>query len=352
MHVGGGRTGISTGAGPFSFYTSLGAGRRGGGRRATSPASYQRQIVAQQRLTNQQQRLQAAQELADSFVHILNLHRVEFPAATPPVAPPPPLPDRAAIYRYYEDLGLAGVGRLQVSKRTQAKRQAAEQTDAEMTRQLAEGQAAQRRYQEYLNQRWHQLRDNDPDVVMQTLEEAFEDNEAAAATAGVEAGEASIAILVPPMINAVPERMPGTTQAGNLTLRKLTQRERADFYKIFVCGQVLATVREAFAVAPGLTATRTIVLRNDGRDAYGKTRVSCILAVKFDSAALSGIQWNTADAPAIVNDAASETVIQQKGRSQELGPLDLTSEPGIAGLIAAVDLEELTDAGTSHQADR
>jgi hypothetical protein len=342
VHVGGGRTGFSTGAGPVSFYTSLGAGRRGAAGRGTSAAAYQRQVTAQQRQTNREQRAQAAYDLAQTFVHILSLHRVDFPAATQPVAPPPQAPDRAAIYQHYEQHALAGVGRLQRARRSQARQQAAEWTETEVNRELAEGQAAQQRYQEQLNQRWQQLCANEPDAVMETLEEAFEDNEAPAATVGIDGAEASIAILVPAAIDAVPEQVPGTTQAGNLTLKRLTQRDRADYYKVFVCGQVLVTIREAFAVAPGLTSVRAVVLRNDGRDAYGKARVSCILAAKIERSALTGIQWETADAVAIVNDAATEKLIQQKGRSQELVPLDLASEPAIVDLIRAVDIDELT----------
>lgn len=46
--------------------------------------------------------------------------------------------------------------------------------------------------------------------------------------------------------------MPGETAAGNLTLPKLTKRERSDFYTLMVCGYLLATAKETFAVAPGL----------------------------------------------------------------------------------------------------
>ena len=42
------------------------------------------------------------------------------------------------------------------------------------------------------------------------------------------------------------------TDAGNLSLRKLTKSDKADLYKLLVAGYVLVTIREAFAVAPSL----------------------------------------------------------------------------------------------------
>jgi hypothetical protein len=89
VHIGGGRTGISTGAGPVSLYTSIGGGSRRGG--SSPQAAYQRQLA-------QQDRASMAQHLAESFLRILNLHRVDFPLAQRPVAPEPTTPDRAAIY--------------------------------------------------------------------------------------------------------------------------------------------------------------------------------------------------------------------------------------------------------------
>jgi hypothetical protein len=52
------------------------------------------------------------------------------------------------------------------------------------------------------------------------------------------------------------------------------------------------------------------------------------------------MQWQTADAPSIVNDATSELHIAQAA-TNELRPLDLSSEPALAELLQAVDLAEL-----------
>jgi hypothetical protein len=201
-------------------------------------------------------------------------------------------------------------------------------------------QRAAYEYQAELDQLWHRLLNNDPEIVLGTLGEAFEDNEAAAAPVGVSGAEASVVVLVPSP-SAIPERKPALTPAGNLTLKKLTKREHADFYKLMVCGYVLATVKEALAVAPSLTHVRAVAIRTMGSDAYGRRTVEAVLAGRFPRQALIGVQWSTASATTIVNDVSDELLLRQTGASKELTALDLYANPDIASLINAVDLTDL-----------
>jgi hypothetical protein len=194
--------------------------------------------------------------------------------------------------------------------------------------------------QRELDERWSQLCDNDPDVVLATLAEAFEDNDApAAAVAVAVAADLSLVVLVPTE-DVGPERMPAQTQAGNLTLRKLPKADRSAFYTALVAGQLLVTLREAFAVAPGITAVRSVVLRNAGVDAYGRPRLECLLAGRYLRSAFDGVHWQEADAGTIVEDTASELVFNLRtGRG--LQPIDLRQEPEIRKLISLVDVDEL-----------
>ena len=251
VHFGAGRTGLSTGIGPVGLYTSVGGTRGGGNRRSVTSAqtSYQRQLAAQQRQTAQAEKAVLAQQLADTFLRILALHRVDFPAAQRPVAPEPAAPDRAAIYDHYEKESPTGIGRFKRAERAAAKQRAAAWADAEVNRQWQALNGQQARWQQTLDQRWRLLCGNDPDVVLQTLAEAFEDNEAPSAAVGVDGAEVSLVLLVPLAAQAIPEQMPARTPAGNLSLKKVTQTTQADYYKQFVCGQILVTLRETFAVA-------------------------------------------------------------------------------------------------------
>jgi hypothetical protein len=213
---------------------------------------------------------------------------------------------------------------------------AAAASDLAALKRQAEMEAAQA--QAALDQHWQQLLGNDPDTVIATLAEAFEDNEAPSAPIGVVGDELSLVVLVPAEA-AVPDKMPGTTQVGNLTLRKLPKGERASLYALLVAGHVLVTLREAFAVAPGINAARVIVLRTGGTDAYGKARLECIMAGRWTRAAFSGVRWQEADAATILQDTASELVANIR-RSQLL-PIDLSTEPEIATVLAGIDTAEL-----------
>ncbi len=334
VHVGGGRAGFSTGVGPVGFYTSLGTSRRTPSRRP-STASSSRSLAAAVKA-------QQAEALASALQAILALHRPEFPEAQRPAAPQPAAPDEHTILAKHRKASLSGISVFARTARRQAKATAGQAAQAELAALREENRLLHEQWQAELDGLWQRLLDNDPDIVLGTLAEAFEDNDAAAAPIGVEAGEASIVVLVP-NTSAVPERRPTTTAAGNLSLKKLTKRELADLYKLMVCGYVLTTVREAFAVAPGLRSQRIIAVRNTAPDAYGQIHAEAILAARFSRESLDGVQWDVADAAAIVNDASDELRVKTTGPSQQLTALSMSAEPDIAAVIAAVNLDEFQE---------
>jgi hypothetical protein len=110
----------------------------------------------------------------------------------------------------------------------------------------------------------------------------------------------------------------------------------ADLYKQLVAGLVLATTKEAFAVAPGVTEVRIVVLRNTPADAYGKIRPEPILAARIARRALKGVQWTMADALTILNEISSELITRTAGPSKASAPLDLKTGPEVAHLIQVV----------------
>jgi hypothetical protein len=116
----------------------------------------------------------------------------------------------------------------------------------------------------------------------------------------------------------------------------LSRRPRADLYKQLLAGLVLATAKEAFAVAPGVADIRIVILRNTPADAYGKIRPEPILAARIARAALNDVQWSKADALSILNETSPELVTRTAGPSMALAPLDLKTEPEIARLIHVV----------------
>jgi hypothetical protein len=337
VHFGAGRTGVSTGVGPVSLYHSVGGsrGRQRGAATRTSVAALERQL-------KQAARLQQARELAEAFEAIANVHREEFPVATAPGAPEPAPIDQDAIRTRHEQEALRGLGVLKRAARASARQQAAESAVAEIAARITEQDNQRTSLQRQLDGQWQRLLANDPDVVFATLTDAFEDNEAPAAVVSVHAGEASV-VLRAPDADAIPERTPELTAAGNLSFKKLTRTTRNSFYTTLVCGHVLVTIREAMAVAPAIEAVRIAVVRWAPSDAYGIRHPECLLAGLFSRRALQGVQWHAASAVQIVNDASAELRIKQ-GPTGDLRPLDLVHEPALSELLRAVELDEPNEA--------
>jgi hypothetical protein len=184
---------------------------------------------------------------------------------------------------------------------------------------------------------WQRLVSNEPGAVMEALAGALEADGAAAPIA-VEADEASLVVLTPDD-SAVPERMPGTTAAGNLSLRKTTRAERRSVHTALVAGLVIRSLRQALAAAPGIERVRVVVLRDNGTDAYGRPRLTCILAGLWNRPDLDAVHWDEATAGTILLETHRELIFNYQ--SSGLEELDLTHEPELAALVASADVTSL-----------
>jgi hypothetical protein len=339
VHFGSGRNGVSTGAGPVTYYTGLGGSTRRSSRAATptGTATANRQLAAASRAL---EKAEEAQRLAEALQAILNVHRGEFGAAQRPVAPEPPGVDVAVIRQAHMKRAKATTSVFSRAARKSASKEASRHAEVEVAATTKAQREQHAALQAALDERWEALNANEHDAVLVTLAEAFEDNEAAAAAIGVDGAEVSLVVVVP-SIDSIPDRRPTTTSAGNLSLKKLTKRETSDFYKLLVCGHALVTVKEAFAAAPAIISARVVAVRPSQRDAYGGVSPEVVLAARFERFRLAGIRWADADAARVVNDANSELISIQRGATQELAPVDLTKEPELAALVGTVDFEEL-----------
>lgn len=339
VRAGAGRNASPAGNGPGGLYTSMGIGRR------RSPAEQDRSSVAAvQGQVRAAEKAQAAQELAYAFNTIMNLHRESFAPAHSPVAPDPaPAAEDEAQARQEERAAPKDLGERHQAARAKA-RQAAEEAEAaderETPRARAESDDQRGTWQQQLNRQWSLLCANDPDVVLSVLADAFADNEAPATAVGIAGSSVALVVLVPGP-EAVPERLPGRTEAGNLSLRKLTKTVRSALYAQLVAGYVLTTIREAFAVAPGLTEIRVAAIRvpGGGGGIAPLAGVECLLAARFSRGALQGVRWDLVEATAVLSDISSELLVNQRGAARELQPLDLAGEPELADLLMKVEIE-------------
>jgi hypothetical protein len=182
VHVGTGRTGFSSGLGPVSVYGTVGGKRRrkSTGRSAGRPsgAALERQAAAARRAQAEADKATEAQRLAGIFQEIISLHRHNFPPVERPAAPMPDLPDPDAVREWHEKNALRGVGMFDRHRRAEARQYVAQAAQAELNDRWRQAQAEHAHAQQELDTQWARLTGNDPDTVLATLAEAFEDNEA------------------------------------------------------------------------------------------------------------------------------------------------------------------------------
>ncbi|MDC5699040.1 hypothetical protein OO014_17450 [Intrasporangium calvum] len=276
------------------------------------------------------------------MTQILDLHRVSFPEATRPLVPTPTVPTMHSLRARHRRRARAGVRIFEVGKLLESRRRADEAARLEALDLEADAARSRVAAQAEVDAAWQRLTDNEPGAVMEALAEAFEDNEAMAAPLGVGGRGASVVVQVPDP-ELIPERMPGVTDAGNLSLRKMTKRQKNDLYAHMVCGCTVVTVKEAFAVCPGLETVTAVAVRRAAPDVYGRRAPEAVLAARFSRASLEGIHWADANAVEIVNEASNDRLFHQKGASAELQPLDARGNPDIANALEAIDLDDADD---------
>jgi hypothetical protein len=164
--------------------------------------------------------------------------------------------------------------------------------------------------------------------VLPVLEGAFADNEAPVAAVGTRGTDVSVTVLVPGE-DAVPERAPSVTAAGNLSLRKATKSQAAEWYRQLVAGHVLVSVKETLAMAPGATTVTVVAVRRAGGTYLP------LLAAHFDRQRITSAPYAGADAWAIVLDEGRDVLVRTKGTTGALQPLELGSEPELQSLVDA-----------------
>jgi hypothetical protein len=321
VHVGSGRTGISTGVGPLSAWTTLGgAKRRQPARRTPSMAEYERQVRAAERAAE----LDYWLSLNKAMIALIQAHEQSFEPRESPVAPPPEPVDEKAILRAHEQRELKGLGFFARSDRKSAKERALQlassEAEAERHKRLPEHQSTQHRQDAV----WAGLLANEPQHVFASIEDAFEDNEMPAACVDVDGSSATLLMRIAPVTDLIPERSVELTPTGKPTHKKRTGTEINQLYAELLGSHVMATVLEGFAVAPGLEEIRIVVVR--GERVGGSTVLACLYAGRFRKAWLQQLsrKKKSHDVLTLLEDA--DGLIHYKGKTQELAALDLKEQ--------------------------
>jgi hypothetical protein len=305
VHVGSGRAGVSTGVGPVSFYSSIGGSTR---RSALSGA-----VTSTQRLSGSEKAVEA-EHLRAAISSVFAIHQESFTPVTAPFAPDPVLPDFRDILKAAQKQALAPIGMTSVKRRSAARAAAYDVSCTHAAALLAEGAELKASYQRKLDDQWVKLLANDPSVVLPTLTEAFADNQVPSSAIAINGDAVSIVIVVPDF-TILPERFPTTTDAGNLSVKKMTKTMRNELYLELLAGHAVVTVREAFAVAPGLGQATALLVRR------GLTEPEPLVIFETSRSALGRAEGSTAVSVAV--NAASALHMKTRGAAKDLQPLDL-----------------------------
>jgi hypothetical protein len=213
--------------------------------------------------------------------------------------------------------------------RTRIAGELAQKVAAESGRQLA----VRAEEQDRLDEQWKRLNANDPDVALVALEQAFADNEAPAAAIDCDGPRTTVVMQFVPPEAIVPERKPARTPTGKPTLKKRTKSEINTLYLQALGSNVLATVKEAFAVAPGTEVVQMLVVRHETSKAH-EAELACIYVGEFDRATFAGASGSRN--PAVALSLSTEAVLNLKGKTEVVSPIALDGRPDLAGVIAAV----------------
>lgn len=319
VHFGAGGTGLSTGAGPVTAYTSLSSGRR---RRPSSAAGSVADYEAELRRAQREQRIEEVTALGQRLLGHLEAHKQSFPPIAKPIIEPPRIDIEARVAAAQRDAAKE-IARWHPTRRRVAREEAGararEAAEADQAREIAHAAEAQKA----VDATWEQLLANDPATVLATVEDAFADNDVPAAGLDCSADEVTILVRFPPLDGIVPTHTPGRTPTGRPTVRAYSKTERNDLYLAALLSHTYAAVAEAFAVAPAIESVTVLVIQGE------TSFITPVYAASVTRQAFRAGAW-THDGWAI---PAPDGLLKLSGRTRELTGLDLTNELELSATV-------------------
>ncbi|MFC4608771.1 hypothetical protein ACFO9E_13205 [Streptomyces maoxianensis] len=154
---------------------------------------------------------------------------------------------------------LAGLGVLARTERAEAKRRAEQDAPGYLAAEQSRLHSVHGELTTEAQQWWQSLVANDEVTVCETVNYAFADNPAAGCAVGVDGSVMSV-VMRQHDIDSLPDQTPGVTSSGRPTLKTLTKRDRVLWWLTAMGSNAIATLKEGFAVAPGITAIDLAVI--------------------------------------------------------------------------------------------
>ena len=349
VSVGSGRTRVSSGLGPFFASSSLGGSRSrssGGSRGGVSPSRLLAEQRAAERARADAERAAAINQLHRTLNELTTVHRAHWPAATRPSISRLEIVDGDAVVKEARKLCLRGIGLTQREQRRQATNRADALAEQYMHDENQRLEAERADFQAQADLWWRLLIDNDEETVCEALNVAFSDNPAGGAALGVDGRNASVLIRQIDLAS-MPTHRPDVTPGGRPTTKKLTLKERHRLFLDSLVSNVAATLREGFAVAPGLnTVTICAVTRFERTQRLGP-----VILGRWSRRDVESMAWGQPDdALQLVLDRNLELELVQAA-SGEAKPLSPVGVEGLERLMSVLhDSRGDEEAAGGHEA--
>jgi hypothetical protein len=225
-----------------------------------------------------------------------------------------------------------GIPLYKLGERRAARHRADGEAEEEAGRRDDEAKAEVASEQAKIDVAWQRLGENDPDIVMPTLEHAFDESQWPAAPLGCHDGSASLLMRFPTINAVVPQTEATTTPTGRESLKTRTASERNVLYADAIYGWALATAKRVFATAPKLDEVKLLAIEGEEPGRPYTTLVP-LYAGHFTRAGFAGVNW-TDGAARIASRFPG--VVNITGRTHEVSPLDLRSNPQLRPVVEKV----------------
>jgi hypothetical protein len=262
---------------------------------------------------------------------LTSLHQDTFAPAVRTVVPVPEPLDVAGVARELQAESTSSISWWRFVDRKAARRAAAERAQTVAAERDAANAAWQAAAQAEADAHWSGLVANDPETVMASLEIAFEDYESPAAA--IDCDGASVTILIMfPSTDIVPNARPAVTPGGRPTLHARTKTQRNGLYLTALASTVLATAKEALAVAPALNEISVVVVRKDRETPTPGDYLEVIYAGRFLRDRMALLDWQRIDVTVELL-LAPDALLNRHGPSKDIVPLDLEDQPGLRTLL-------------------
>lgn len=341
VSMGSGGTRVSSGFGPFFASTSLSSGRRrsASGRRGSSrslvpsPAQLERARRQAERAQQQTERDALIAQLNQLRQQTTSVHLQNFAPAQPPAIPVPPQPDPSRVLADARSFHLSGVGMFARTDRAAAKQRAEDDARAYLAAEQARLRSVHQNLTVEAGRWWQALTSNNEEIVCEAVNLAFSDNPAAGCAMGVDGSVLSVVIRQPD-IDALPNQMPGLTPGGRPTLKTLTKRDRTLWWLTSMGSNIIATLKEGFAVAPAITAIDLAVISR----LPDTHRLGFVAYGRWSRQAIETRQWrSTEDALRFLDIghdvACSVTTTASGNTASTIKALNTSGMPGLQALL-------------------